>query len=236
MPVAEMSVAEAEVADPPAGDLGEFAAPGAEYGLPHGSRMRRTEFHRLYERAPADFRAELIEGVVRVTDPMSKNRPHARFTYLIQQWLGMYELRTPTVLGRADVTTALGEFAQPEPDAQLREKAEDEADDAATVTGAPGLVIEVSDSTRLTDLGPKRRDYESEGVPEYLVVDLPGRRVRWFVRDADGVFVDLEPDADGLLKSRRFPGLWLDPAALFGQDLAGLQAAVAAGVAQRDAA
>ena len=206
--------------------------------LRDGVRMNRREFHRRYEaicEEEPDFRAELIEGVVHVTDPMSKNRPHARFTYLIRQWLGMYEMRTPTVLGRADVTTALGEYAQPEPDAQLRDRAEDDADGAPTVTGAPGLVIEVSDSTRLTDLGSKRRDYESEGVPEYLVVDIPGRRVRWFVRDADGVFVDLEPDADGLLKSRRFPGLWLDPAALFDQNLTRLQTAVAAGVAEREA-
>ena len=58
--------------------------------------------------------------------------------------------------------------------------------------------------------------------------------MRWFVRDADGVFVDLEPGADGLLKSREFPGLWLDPAALFEGDLAGIAAAVAKGVADRD--
>ena len=218
-----------ETPPPPAADPPE---------LRDGMRMDRREFHRRYEaicETEPDFRAELIEGVVHVTDPMSKNRPHARFTYLIQQWLGMYEIRTPTVIGRADATTALGELAQPEPDAQLRDRVEDDADDAATVTGAPGLVIEVSDSTRLTDLGPKRRDYEGEGVPEYLVVDIPGRRVRWFVRDADGVFVDLEPGADGLLKSREFPGLWLDPAALFEGDLAGIAAAVAKGVADRDA-
>ena len=32
-------------------------------------------------------------------------------------------------------------------------------------------------------------------------------------------FVRLEPDADGILKSRAFPGLWLDPAALGAGDM-----------------
>lgn len=207
--------------------------------LRNGMRMDRREFDRRYgvicETRP-EFRAELIRGVVHVTDPMSKNRPHGRWVYLIQQWLGMYERRTPTVIGRADATVALGEFSQPEPDAQLRTRAEDEADAGDTVTGPPGLVVEVADSTRRVDLGVKRHDYEAEGVPEYLVVDLQRRQVRWFVRDEDDLFVDLAPDADGLRKSRTFPGLWLDETALFAEDLAALDAAVAAGVAARDAA
>ena len=206
--------------------------------LRDGMRMDRREFHRRYERiceTRPEFRAELIGGIVYVTDPMSKNRPHGRWTYLIQQWLGMYERRTPTVIGRADTTTALGELSEPEPDAQLRDRAEDDADDGQTVTGPPGLVVEVSDSTRRTDLGPKRRDYEGEDVPEYLVVDLRRRQVRWFVRDEDDLYVDLAPDADGLLKSRVFPGLWLDPAALFAENLADLEAAVVRGVAAREA-
>lgn len=204
--------------------------------LRNGMRMDRREFHRRYELQPDDFRAELVKGVVYVTDPMGKNRPHGRWTYLIQQWLGMYERRTPTVIGRADTTTALGEFSEPEPDAQLRERAQDEADAGDIVTGPPGLVVEVADSTRRLDLGPKRHDYEGEGVPEYLVVDLQRRQVRWFVRDDDDLFVDLAADADGLLKSRTFPGLWLDAAALFAEDLAGLEAAVTQGVAERDGA
>ncbi|MEM9703617.1 MAG: Uma2 family endonuclease [Planctomycetota bacterium] len=204
--------------------------------LRNGMRMERREFHRRYELQPQGFRAELIKGVVYITDPMSKNRPHGRWTYLIQQWLGMYERRTPTVIGRADTTTALGEFSEPEPDAQLRHRSEDEADEADVVTGPPGLVVEVADSTRRLDLGVKRHDYETEGVPEYLVVDLQRRQVRWFIRDDDQLFVDLAPDADGLYKSRVFPGLWLNAAALFAEDLTALEAAVEVGVAERDAA
>ncbi len=221
------------------------APPPASPALPSKDRLRngmhldRREFHRRYEligETRPEFRAELIGGIVHITDPMSKNRPHGRWTHLIQAWLYEYEKRTSSVIARADTTVALGEYSEPEPDAQLRDRAKDDADVADTVTGPPGLVVEVSDSTRRTDLGPKRHDYEGEGVPEYLVVDLQRRQVRWFVRDEDDLFVDLAADADGLLKSRAFPGLWLDAAALFAEDLAALEAAVVAGVAARDAA
>src|SRR5437762_2572336 len=51
------------------------------------------------------------------------------------------------------------------------------------------------------------------GVKEYVVVTLRQRRVYWFVR-RDERFVELQPGADGILRSEVFPGLWLDPAAL----------------------
>ncbi len=42
----------------------------------------------------------------------------------------------------------------------------------------------------------------------------------------DDRFQPLAHDADGLLKSRLFPGLWLDPAALLSGNLAALLAAL----------
>ena len=48
---------------------------------------------------------------------------------------------------------------------------------------------------------------------------------------AGGAYERLSPDADGLLKSRVFPGLWLDSAALLGGDLARVLFALQAGIA-----
>ena len=159
--------------------------------LRDGMRLDRREFHRRYEaicETDPDFRAELIEGVVSITRQASRTRTHARFTFLVRNWLAEYEKRTPTVIGRADATTALGELAQPEPDTQLRDRAEDDADDAATVTGAPGLVIEVSDSTRLTDLARnggitraracRNTSWSTSPAPRAVVRAGRGRRVR----------------------------------------------------------
>lgn len=46
-----------------------------------------------------------------------------------------------------------------------------------------------------------------------------------------GRFVPPSPDADGLPKSRVFPGLWLDSAALARHDLAAVPAALTRGSA-----
>jgi hypothetical protein len=66
-------------------------------------------------------------------------------------------------------------------------------------------------------LNDKRLDYERTGVREYIVAALRQQRVYWFVR-RDGRFVEMQPGADGILRSEVFPGLWLDPDALLRVD------------------
>ena len=219
--------------------------PGAAHGLPDGARMRRAEYHRLYEAAPPEFRAELIEGVVRVRprDPVTVSEPHSAYQQCLAEWFYEYRKRTPGVKARVTPTVLLDDDAEPEPDGVLmrRREGEEPGDQAGPNAGGyvdrpPELAAEISVSSLATDLGGKFRDYHGAGVAEYVVFDVRGRRVRWFVRDADDVFVDLEPDADGFYKSREFRGLWLDPAAFFAEDAAGIEAAVVAGVAARDAA
>ena len=260
-----MSVAAPDA--PPAADdrsaradaLPPGVAPGTPggFGLYHGMRMRRPEYHRRYKRTPAGFRAELIGGRVYINqdadgraggdlwdepsgEMMGTKRRHARGHSLVSAWLNWYVDATIDAVPDLELgitpTVILADGSEPEPDLTFRritpeqETVEDEQFDG-WMAGAPQLAIEVSDSTRRRDAGPKREDYERNGVPEYLMLDLPGRRVRWFVRGEDGAYVELAPGADGLLKSREFPGLWLDPAALLAGDRAALKAALAAGLA-----
>jgi len=67
-------------------------------------------------------------------------------------------------------------------------------------------------------------------VQEYLVVALGPDEVFWHV-NRDGAFVLLPADPDGILRSRVFPGLWLDPAALSAGDLNALIATLDRGLA-----
>ena len=252
-----MSVAEPQAppANPDADELPPGVAPGTPggFGLYHGMWMRNPEYHRLYEQTPEGFRAELIEWRVYINrdhlgraggdlwnEPFGEivgtKRRHSFSHSILIWWLNEYAAATPEVEPLDAPTVRLPDGTAPEPDATLRRitpeerEAEDEDHDG-WVTFLPGLAVEVSDSTRRRDFGPKRRDYERNGVPEYLMLDLPGRRVRWFVRGDGGAYAELPPDADGLLKSRAFPGLWLDPAALLAGDRAALKAALAAGLA-----
>jgi Uma2 family endonuclease len=79
--------------------------------------------------------------------------------------------------------------------------------------GAPELIVEVSSSTESIDLHRKKRDYEKAGVREYVVLALRMQQVFWFVRRR-GKYQEVPLPADGVFRSRVFPGLWLDAEAL----------------------
>lgn len=180
--------------------------------LRDGARMDRKTFHRLYEQTPQGFKAELIGGVVHMAAAMRVS--HAEHVGLLRTWLTIYHLATPGVREAGDATVLLGEESEPQPDGLLWiEGGQARVDDEDYLVGAPEFVAEVADSTVGTDLGTKRADYERHGVTEYLVIDLRRRRAVWFARSNEGSYVELEPDESGVLKSRVFPGLWLDPKA-----------------------
>lgn len=79
------------------------------------------------------------------------------------------------------------------------------------------MIVEVSHTSRYTDLGPKFDDYERAGVLEYIVRAIEPDEIHWFVL-RNGHFEELLPGPDGIFRSEAFPGLWLDPAALFAGD------------------
>ena len=91
-------------------------------------------------------------------------------------------------------------------------------------------MIEVAASSKAIDLGPKLEDYRRGGVLEYLVVTLEPEEIHWFAHREDR-FEPLSPGADGYYRSEVFPGLWLDPVALVGDDLNGLIATLERGLA-----
>ena len=132
-----------------------------------------------------------------------------------------------------NVSTILGPKSEPQPDLCLRIPPEfggQTRSDEQWVHGAPELVVEVADETRYIDLGPKLEDYERVGVREYVVRALEPDAVYWFVLRS-GRFVELTPGPDGIFRSEVFPGLWLDPEALFRGDGRRLRAVVDLGCA-----
>jgi Uma2 family endonuclease len=79
--------------------------------------------------------------------------------------------------------------------------------------GAPELIVEVSESNISRDLGIKLDMYRKVGVREYITVLLNPQKVIWR-RLVRGAYKELEPEPNGWLKSKVFPGLWLDPKAI----------------------
>jgi hypothetical protein len=97
--------------------------------------------------------------------------------------------------------------------------------------GAPELAAEVCGSSAAHDFGPKLALYQRAGVREYITVTLEPAGVLWRHLAGDGSYAMLDRDADGLLRSRAFAGLWLDPDALLALDGAAVWSALQRGLA-----
>jgi Uma2 family endonuclease len=209
--------------------------PAASHSVPllSGDRLNRAEFERRYMAHPELKKAELIEGVVYVASPV-RFEQHARPHYTLIAWLGMYQAATPGVVGADNATVRLDFENEVQPDALLRlppelgGRSRVAPDDY--LEGPPELIVEVAASSAAYDLHDKRRAYARNGVQEYLALQIYEQRVDWFAL-REGVYALLAPDAQGLLRSEAFPGLWLDQAAFWRADLAALLAVLQRGLA-----
>jgi Uma2 family endonuclease len=201
--------------------------------LEPGDRLSRAEFERRYASMPHLKKAELIEGVVFIPSPVRLER-HAEPHFDLIIWLGNYKWATPGLRGADNATTRLDLDNEPQPDASLfidparggqaRITAEDYLEEA------PELVAEVASSSASYDLNTKLNVYRRNAVREYIVWRVLDRQIDWFVL-SEGEFVRLPLDDDGLYRSKVFPGLWLDPAAMVRGDPPALQAALQRGLA-----
>jgi hypothetical protein len=199
--------------------------------LVEGQRLDQPTFHAIYEAMPPGTRAELINGVVFMPSPVS--REHGKVQVPVIVWLDYYAEKTPGVEVLDNATTILGWKSEPQPDALLRilpEWGGHTRDEKGIVRDAPELVAEVAKATRYVDLGPKRDDYEQAGVLEYVVRALDPHEVVWFEQD-QGVLNRKPIPSDGIYRSAAFPGLWLDPVALMNGDRQRLRAVLDLGCA-----
>lgn len=201
--------------------------------LENGDRLSQSEFERRYATMPDVKKAELIEGIVYLGTPLRFDlhaEPHAD----IITWLGLYKAMTPGVRLGDNPTVRLDRDNEPQPDAVLRldEKVGGQSSIGKDgyIEGAPEFIAEIAASTATIDLGDKLRAYRRSGVQEYLVWQIFDERIDWFYLQADE-YVALEPDEAGVLKSRCFPGLWLDAQAMKLGDMQRAIALLQAGIA-----
>jgi hypothetical protein len=201
--------------------------------LEPGDRLSRAEFERRYEAMPELRKAELIEGVVYMPSPVRFRRhsnPHAHFV----GWLATYEAHTPGVASGDNSTARLDLDNEHQPDALLLidpacgGQARISADDY--VESAPELAGEIATTSASYGLNIKLHVYRRNGVREYIVWRVLDQEVDWFVLRGDQYERKL-PDADGILRSEVFSGLWLDPTALVRRDLARVLSVLQQGLA-----
>ena len=195
--------------------------------LESGDRLTRAEFHRRYSAHPEIKRAELVDGVVYVASP-TRHKQHGKQHGIVVTWLGNFALRTPGVESSANATVFLSADTEVQPDAclfrVLPTGSGARITDEGYIAGVPDLIVEVAASSASYDLHDKRRVYEREGVPEYLVWRILEGGFDW-LRLHEGVYQRVQPDADGIIESSGFPGLRLNGVRLLAGDYAAALAA-----------
>jgi hypothetical protein len=201
--------------------------------LMNGDRLKQPEFHRRYEEYPDDTKFELVGGTVFMGSPLSWL--HGSFHLDLGLVLRLYTAATPGVEAADNATAILGEESEPQPDLALRILTEyggqSRINAQRYLEGAPEAVAEIAYSTRALAMNAKRQDYQQAGVLEYLVVCLEEEELHWFHFPSDR---ELRPNKEGILRSKVFPGLWLDGAALLARDSARLIKVIQEGLASRE--
>ncbi len=201
----------------------------------NGDRLTAAEFMRRYEACGEDVKAELINGIAYVMMP-AHFEGHGVSDSITNFWLGYYACKTQGVQHAQNATTKLSRLDIPQPDGLLMwlpekggqaRKSEDDY-----LEGAPELVVEIAASSRNYDLFDKRDAYLRAGVKEYIVVQTWDKIVNWFILENDE-YAAMKPDKKGVLRSRVFPGLWLNAPALLALDRAGVLSTLEHGLADR---
>jgi Uma2 family endonuclease len=156
---------------------------------------------------------------------------------LLVTWLGDYARSTPIASCASNTTVRLDLDNEPQPDSLLRllpaHGGRSRIDAEGYVEGPPELVVEVTASRASYDLHDKLDVYRRSGVREYLVYRVDDADADWFVLEA-GRYERLRADADQVLRSRVFPGLWLDVAGLLRGDARSLHACLERGLASAE--
>lgn len=213
----------------------ELAANVQSYtlSLQAGDYLTRPEFERRYHAHPNIKKAELIEGIVYMPSPVRADR-HGDPHFMIVGWLGVYSAATPGLRGSDNATLRLDFLNEPQPDVLLRldpalgGRSLLSAD--GYLEGAPEFVAEIAASSTSYDMNQKKAVYARHGIQEYLVILPLEQTVAWFVLRDEG-YERLQADADGILRSRIFPGLWLQPITIWASDLPTLLAVLQQGLA-----
>lgn len=202
--------------------------------LQSGDRLTRYEFERRYEAMSKPKKVELVEGVVYVSSPITvfHSEPHGQ----IVVWLGTYQALTPGVRFNDNSTVRLDVDNEVQPDALLRVEAELGGNSRVTnegyIEGPPELIAEIAYSSAAYDLHDKLKVYRRSGVREYIIWQVDDNRLDWFWLNEKGEYELLAADETGLIRSRVFPGLNLQVAALLDGKLAVALAALQEGLGQ----
>src|ERR1700678_1389839 len=95
-----------------------LSAPVSTPSLLEGDSLTSDEFLRRWEDLPDLKHAELIDGIVYMSSPITLD--HGDLQVFLGNWLGFYSLATPGCRASMKATWVMGERQVPQPDVTLR--------------------------------------------------------------------------------------------------------------------
>jgi Uma2 family endonuclease len=150
--------------------------------LLNGDHLSVPEFEQRYEAMPGDGKAELIEGIVIMSPPISSDQGKAN--NLLGLLLGQYAAATPGVACAVNASLRLDGRNEYQPDVLLwierGNLAQTKVGPDGLLEGRPELVAEVTLSSRAYDLHEKKAVYQRNQIQEYIVWEVMDARLHWF--------------------------------------------------------
>jgi Uma2 family endonuclease len=197
--------------------------------LTSGDSLTWEEFERRWDAAPEIKFAELIGGKVYMPPPLSDF--HGGMDVEAAYFLKHYAARTRHCRVSSNATIrVLGDAPQPDLYLRIDESAGGKSRLVGKyVHGAPELVLEVCLSSAAYDLHEKKDLYLQAGIPEFITILLHEQEVRWHRLEGDAYV--LLKEENGVIRSKEFPGLWLNTTALLKGDSAAMIATLESGLA-----
>jgi Uma2 family endonuclease len=159
-------------------------------------------------------RVELIDGEMLEMSPIGKKHS-AISTRLIEAFAGLALGRLANVVAGGPVN--LGQFSEPQPDLMLLKRRADAYSEKIPEAPDVLLLIEVSDSSLSFDQGAKLSLYARNGVAEYWVIDVDGKRlVNYREPTPKGYAQKLELSMSDSVSPQAFPDLKLSVREIIG--------------------
>ena len=148
-------------------------------------RFSVPEYHKMIESGilGPDDRVELLEGWI--VNKKSQNPPHrSSISRVIRQLAKVLPIDwTMSVQGPITLTDS-----EPEPDITLARGAEEIYDDRHPEPDDIGVLIEVGDSSVLSDRRYKGKLYAKEKVAEFWLIDLVTRKIEVYTKPRGGKY------------------------------------------------
>ena len=179
-----------------------------------GAWMKQAEFHRRYEAYPDDVKFELIGGIVYMASTLrrSHGRWHLKFGCASGSLCQCHSRRGSSGQCDDDFGGRQRAAAGPGSASIGRIRRALTRDRGRLCLRSARVDHRAGSQYALHRHAPKKAGLPSApGVSEYVVLCIEELELHWFRFRPSGV---LAPDADGVFRSRVFPGLWIDAPAL----------------------